>query len=180
MRLYTIGHSTRPADELIALLKDSGVDLLADVRSVPLSRHNPQFNADVLAGALAEAGIEYRHLKALGGRRGAQKLGQPSPNAGWRVAGFRNYADYALAPAFRDGLQTLLDLANDHTCAVMCAEAHWSRCHRRIITDHLLAAGHEVDHILGLGETGPARLTPHAQVQPDRSVHYPARQGVLL
>lgn len=180
MRIYTIGHSTRGQDELIGLLKEAGVTRLADVRSYPRSRSNPQFNAEVLGPALAEEGIAYRHMNALGGRRGRQALTGPSPNGLWRVEAFRNYADYALSPAFRAGLEALLEGAERQRTAVMCAEATWWRCHRRIITDYLLAAGIEVEHILGPGKSAAASLTPGAEAQPDGTLHYPASQGELF
>ena len=180
MTVYTIGHSTRAQDELIALLREPGVTLLIDVRSFPRSRANPQFNADVLSDALAGAGIGYRHMKALGGRRPAQDLGQPSPNGLWRESAFRNYADYALSPPFGQALAELRAAARERRCAVMCAEAVWWRCHRRIIADYLLAAGEEVRHILGPGDIQPAALTPGATPQADGTVHYPGDQGELF
>ena len=180
MTIYTIGHSTRGGDELIALLQEAGADFLVDVRSFPRSRSNPQFNIDTLPALLEAEGIGYRHLRELGGRRNKQDLGYPSPNGHWRNASFRNYADYALTPAFRAGLGELAELAEARRCAVMCAEAAWQRCHRQIVTDHLLAAGHEVVHILRPGKTETARLNPDAEIQSDRAVHYPAAQGELL
>ncbi len=180
MRIHTIGHSTRAQGALIGLLTEAGVELLVDVRSYPRSRRNPQFDAEALAAALVQAGIGYAQLKALGGKRGSQKGDAPSPNTAWREPGFRNYADYALTPAFRAGLADLRGLARARPTAIMCAEGHWSQCHRRIITDYLLAAGAEVVHILGPGASEPARLSPHAAPQPDGSLHYPARQGVLF
>ncbi len=180
MKVHTIGHSTRSQEELIDLLQEAGVEFLADVRSYPRSRTNPQFNADVLERALAGRGLGYRHLRALGGRRGVQDLPGPSPNGLWRETAFRNYADYALQPAFRAGLEELLALARERPTAIMCAEAPWWRCHRRIVTDYLLAAGVEVRHILGPGQVKPAELTPGAEPQSDGSVHYPAAQGDLF
>jgi len=180
MEVYTIGHSTRSLEELIALLREANVTVLIDVRSYPRSRANPQFNADVLAAALERAGLGYRHMKALGGRRGAQDLGRPSPNGLWRHGAFRNYADYALTPAFAVALGELRDLARDSRCAVMCAEALWWQCHRRIIADYLLAAGDEVLHILGPGQIEAATLTPGAELRPDGAVHYPGDQGELF
>ena len=180
MKLHSIGHSTRSSDELIVLLEESQVGLLIDVRAYPFSRRNPQFNAEVLSGALAEAGIAYRHLEALGGRRGPQALDDPSPNDSWREEAFRNYADYALTPGFREGLQALLQMTRDHTSAIMCAEADWRQCHRRIITDYLLVAGVEVVHILGPGEVEPARMTEGAVPQGDGGIHYPPAQGSLF
>lgn len=178
--VYTVGHSTRAVDELTALLRDAGVARLVDVRSLPRSRTNPQFNADTLPAALAAAGIDYRHMKGLGGLRGKQKLDRPSPNAGWRVAGFRNYADYALTPEFRDAFDELCALAEERPLAVMCAEAHWTRCHRRIIADYLLGAGFDVVHLVAPGRRESGRLSAGAEPQPDGTVHYPGDQGALL
>ncbi len=180
MKLFTIGHSTRPLEELIELLSRADVDLLVDVRSVPRSRTNPQFNADTLPEGLSSAGIGYRHIKALGGLRGRRKGGEPSANTLWRNDGFRNYADYALTAGFREGLGVLRALAREHTCAIMCAETLWWRCHRRIITDYLVTAGDEIIHILGPGKTEPGRLTRGAELQSDGALHYPAAQGTLL
>jgi uncharacterized protein (DUF488 family) len=180
MEVYTIGHSTRSQEELIGLLKETGVACLVDVRSFPRSRTNPQFNADRLAGALERAGIGYRHMKALGGRRGAQDLGRPSPNGLWRQEAFRNYADYALTAAFGFALGELRAMARQKRLAVMCAEALWWQCHRRIITDYLFAAGDEVLHILGPGKIESAVLTPGAEPQADGSLHYPGQQGELF
>jgi uncharacterized protein (DUF488 family) len=171
--VFTIGHSTRTVDELVSLLREAEVTLLVDVRSIPRSRAMPQFNIDVLPGALAAAGIRYEHLRALGGRRHHPKGSPPSPNTYWRVSAFRNYADYAETPEFRAGLDTLRELARDARCAIMCAEAVWWRCHRRIIADYLLAAGERVEHILGPGQIMQATMTPGAIVQPDGTLRYP-------
>jgi uncharacterized protein (DUF488 family) len=179
-RIYTIGHSIRSAEELIALLQAASVDLLVDVRSIPRSRRNPQFNIDTLPQTLAEARIGYHHVIELGGRRGAAGSAATSPNAGWREPAFRNYADYALTPEFHAGLDTLLEEAGTHTAAIMCAEAVWWRCHRRIIADYLLVRGIEVCHILGPEQLGPASLTPGAVPQPDGNILYPPDQPRLL
>jgi len=156
------------------LLRESDVDLLVDVRSVPRSRTNPQFNADTLPDALAASWIAYVHLSALGGLRHRRKNAAPSPNTLWRNDSFRNYADYASTAAFRAGFDKLRALARDHCCAIMCAEAVWWRCHRRIIADYLLAAGIPVVHIMGRNKADPATLTPGAQVLPDGSLLYSA------
>jgi uncharacterized protein (DUF488 family) len=177
--IFTIGHSTRTATEFTALLEQVGVDLLVDVRSIPRSRANPQFNADALPKGLADAGIGYRHLAALGGLRHRSKTAGPSPNVLWRVASFRNYADYAESDAFRAGLDELIALARDNRCAIMCAEAVWWRCHRRIIADYLLARGLAVEHVMGPDKTEPATLTPGARVLGERIV-YPAATPVIL
>ncbi len=171
---YTVGHSTRSVDELIALLGESGVDLVADVRTVPRSRTNPQFNADTLPDALARRGVGYRHIPGLGGLRGRRRDAPASPNSFWENRSFRNYADYALTPDFHAGLAELRALGRAHVCAIMCAEAVWWRCHRRIIADYLLAADEPVLHILGPGHVAPATLTPGARPQPDGSIIYPS------
>jgi uncharacterized protein (DUF488 family) len=171
--IFTIGHATRSVGELVALLQEAGVDLLVDIRSVPRSRANPQFNEDALPAPLAAAGIGYVHLKALGGLRHHPKGAPPSPNTLWRNDAFRNYADYATTAAFRAGLDELCTLAQRHSVAVMCAEAVWWRCHRRIVADYLLARGVAVRHIMGKGRRDPASLTPGAQPQSDGSVLYP-------
>ena len=162
------------------MLREAEVDLLADVRTVPRSRFNPQFNTDALPAPLAEAGIGYRHLAALGGLRHHPKGAPPSRNTGWRSEPFRHYADYTLTPSFRAGLDELLALARDHTPAIMCAEAVWWRCHRRIVTDYLLTEGVEVRHIMDHGKIDPASLTPGAEPQSDGTILYPAAQGELL
>jgi uncharacterized protein (DUF488 family) len=171
--VFTIGHSTRTKDEFIALLREFEVDQIVDVRSIPRSRTNPQFNTDVLPQTLAEAGIGYRHLKALGGRRHRAKNAAPSPNTLWRNVSFRNYADYAATDAFRAGLDELHAIARDHRCAIMCAEAVWWRCHRRIIADYLLSDGDRVVHIMAPGHADPATLTPGADVLPEGGIVYP-------
>lgn len=171
---YTVGHSTRSLAELVALLREPGIDCLADVRTLPRSRTNPQFNADVLPETLAPYGISYRHLPKLGGRRARRSDGRPSPNGLWRNLSFRNYADYAETAEFRDGLSRLRELGREHTVAIMCAEAVWWRCHRRIIADYLLASGEEVFHLLGAGKIQPAKMTPGASRMPDGTLVYPA------
>lgn len=171
--IFTVGHSTRTVAELVTLLRQVEVDLLVDVRSIPRSRAMPQFNLDRLPDSLAVEGIGYQHLPLLGGRRHHPNGASPSTNTFWRVVAFRNYADYAETAAFRAGLDGLLALAHRHRCAIMCAEAVWWRCHRRIIADHLLARGIPVQHIMGLGQVTAATLTPGAQVL-DETPCYPA------
>lgn len=172
--IFTIGHSTRSVAELVGLLRQVSVDLLADIRSVPRSRTNPQFNADALPAPLAAAGIGYRHLTALGGLRGRRKDRPPSPHTLWRNDAFRNYADYAATEAFRAGLDELEGLAGDHCCAIMCAEAVWWRCHRRIVADYLMVQGIAVAHIMGPSQISPAALTLGAQQLADGTILYPA------
>jgi uncharacterized protein (DUF488 family) len=172
--VFTIGHSTRTLAEFVALLRQVDVLLLVDVRSIPRSRMMPQFDEDALPETLAADGIRYRHLPALGGRRHHRKGAPPSLNTHWRVAAFRNYADYAETDGFRAGMDALHALARDQRCAIMCAEAVWWRCHRRIITDYLLAAGTRVEHIMGRGHVVPATLTPRARVMGDGTLRYDA------
>lgn len=170
---FTIGHGARSLPEFVDLLRESAVDLVVDVRSMPRSRTNPQFNQETFPGALTPLQIGYEHIAELGGLRGKQRLVQPSPNGLWRVRSFRNYADYALTDPFAAGLARLRDLGTQHRCAIMCAETVWWRCHRRLITDDLLAAGESVFHILGKYHVDEARLTPGAVVREDRKVTYP-------
>jgi uncharacterized protein (DUF488 family) len=170
----TIGHSTRTLATFIALLRQADVTLLADVRSIPRSRATPQFNGDTLPDFLAAAGIGYRHLGALGGRRHHRKGAPASRNLYWRVAAFRNYSDYAETAEFRTGLDALLTLGQDDRCAIMCAEALWWRCHRRIIADYLLTGGTHVEHIMGSDQVTAATLTPGARIMSDGTLCYPA------
>ena len=160
--VYTIGHSTRSQEELIDLLRHFGIATLADVRTMPRSRRNPQFNAEELAAALARRGIAYAHLPLLGGlRRG---LGEASPNLGWRNTSFRGYADYMQTPEFARGLEELRALAAGGPVAVMCAEAVPWRCHRSLIADALLIRGVAAPDIQGPGRTIAHALTPFARV----------------
>jgi uncharacterized protein (DUF488 family) len=170
--VFTIGHSTRAVGELIALLQEAGIERLVDVRSVPRSRMNPQFNANALPEPLRASGIGYSHLAALGGLRHHPRGAPQSPNTLWRSEAFRNYADYAMTPAFRAGLDQLLGLARAECCAIMCAEAVWWRCHRRIIADYLLAGGIAVTHIMGSAKLDPAAPTPGARTLRDGTILY--------
>ena len=170
---YTIGHSTRSIEEFVDLLQECEVRLVVDVRTVPRSRTNPQYNRDALPDALAPFQIGYEHVAALGGLRGKKHDVAPAVNAFWQNASFHNYADYALSAGFHAGLAHLRDLGAARTCAIMCAEAVWWRCHRRIISDYLIAAGEAVFHILGRGHVEPARLTEGARPGAD-GVVYPA------
>jgi uncharacterized protein (DUF488 family) len=171
---FTIGHSTRTLAKFVDLLRGSNVDLVVDVRSMPRSRTNPQFNLETLPEGLAPWQIGYKHMAELGGLRGKQRLAESSPNAYWRVRSFRNYADYALTEPFASGLAQLREQGSQQRCTIMCAEAVWWRCHRRIITDYLLAAGEQVMHILGTSQVEEARLTPGAILRDDGTVVYPA------
>ncbi|HEX2202946.1 MAG TPA: DUF488 domain-containing protein [Longimicrobium sp.] len=177
--VYTIGHSTRTLEEFLALLREHGVEFLVDVRRFPGSRRHPHFGSEALDASLAEAGIAYVHAEALGGRRASDAAtAARSPNTAWRNAAFRAYADYMATPEFRQALERLMALAAERTAAIMCAEAVPWRCHRRLITDALLARGVPVADITGPGRAAPAVLSPHAVVRPGGTVVYPAPGGV--
>ena len=170
--LFTVGHSTRSIAEFTNLLVENGIEHLFDVRAIPHSRRMPQFGIDQLPASLRDIGIAYEHMPALGGRRRAEKGAPPSPHTYWRIEAFRHYADYAESPAFADALDYVLDRAKQQRSGIMCAEALWWRCHRRIITDYALARGVSVIHIMGHGKTEPATMTPGAQVLPDKTLRY--------
>jgi uncharacterized protein (DUF488 family) len=177
--IHTIGHSTRPADELLALLAEHGVQVLVDVRRFPGSRRFPQYGAEALRRSLQGAGVEYRHEPDLGGRR-AERRGPgdpPSPNAGWRNPQFRAYADHMAAPEFLAAIDRVLGLAETRTVALMCAEAVPWRCHRGLIADLLVAQGMEVEDVLAPGRAEPHRMPPHAVVLPGGGVAYPPPAG---
>jgi uncharacterized protein (DUF488 family) len=175
---YTIGHSTRPIGDFVDLIRSAGVTFVADVRTVPRSRANPQYNRDVLPEALAACEIEYEHIASLGGLRGRTRDVPGDVNAFWQNESFRNYADYAMGESFRGGLTTLRNLGHTQRCAIMCAEAVWWRCHRRIIADYLIAAGETVFHILGPGHIDRAEQTSAARAGPHGSLVYPADSPV--
>ncbi len=173
-RVLAIGHSTRPVAELVEWLAAAGVVTLADVRTIPRSRANPQFEGPALARSLARAGIGYVHLPRLGGLRHARKGSEE--NAAWRNASFRGYADHMQTPEFEEGLCQLRALAKEGPIAVMCAEAVPWRCHRSLLADALLARGVVVEHVVGRGRTRPHRLTPFARIE-GRRVTYPPPPG---
>lgn len=170
---FTVGHSTRSLDELVGLLREFEVRCLVDIRTVPRSRSNPQFNRDTLPGDLAAAGIDYEHAAALGGLRRRSRTVPPEVNGFWTNDSFHNFADYALSAEFRAGLDRLIEMGRTTRCAIMCAEAVWWRCHRRIVADYLIARGETVLHIMAPGRSELARLTPRAVVQADGTVVYP-------
>jgi len=174
-KIATVGHSSRTMPELIAILQAHAIDLVVDVRTMPRSRFNPQFNKDDMPGPLSEAGIGYRHLPELGGLR---KPRADSTNTAWENASFRGYADYMQTPAFENGLRQLLELAAEHRTAVMCAEAVPWQCHRSLIADALSAKGVPVKHILSESKTEPHRITAFAKVENGR-VTYPSGQAKL-
>jgi uncharacterized protein (DUF488 family) len=171
---YTVGHSTRSLDEFAELLRAADVSLVADIRTVPKSRSNPQYNRDVLPDNLAAFQIGYEHIAELGGLRSKAKLVSPELNGFWQSQSFHNYADYALTERFAHGLERLIALGRTRCCAMMCSEAVWWRCHRRLVADHLLARGERVLHLMGRDRIEPATLTNGARVQPSGVVIYPA------
>jgi uncharacterized protein (DUF488 family) len=174
---YTIGHSTRSLAAFASLLDAVAVVSLADVRTVPRSRTNPQFNRDTLAAELEGRGIAYRHIAALGGLRGRQSGVPAATNGYWENESFHHYADYAMSAAFREGLVDLHVFADGGACAVMCAEAVWWRCHRRIIADYLLRDGAVVYHVLSADRIEPARPTESAKPGPEGSLVYPSSES---
>lgn len=173
--IFTIGHSTRPIETFIAMLRDAGVTMLADVRSIPKSRTNPDYNLATLPETLAPYQIGHIHIAELGGRRPRQPGVDPALNAFWQNQSFRNYADYAFSKSFGTGYRRLLDLSAKQRCAIMCAEAVWWRCHRRIIGDYLLSDGREVLHLMAPGRTERAKLTAAARPEGGHLVYPPER-----
>ena len=171
---FTIGHSNRSLEVFVALLRQADVTLVADIRKMPRSRTNPQFNETALPQALAGFGIGYDHVASLGGLRGKTAAMAPDINGFWTNKSFHNYADYALTEPFQAGLAHLLGAGRKQRCTLMCSEAVWWRCHRRIVADYLIANGREVFHIMGEGRLVPARLTPGAVVQAEGTIAYPA------
>jgi uncharacterized protein (DUF488 family) len=174
--IYTVGHSTRTLAELGAMLTAHGVDTLVDLRSIRRSRTNPQFNEARLSSYLARKAIRYRVIPPLGGRRPKAKPPPKHANDAWQNSAFRNFADHAETAEFRAGLAELIALAKQHTVAIMCSEAVWWRCHRRIVTDHLLAHRVPVVHLMSQRATTVATPTPFAVIRRGR-VHYPAARS---
>ena len=172
---FTIGHATRSIEEFVDLLQGSSVTFVADVRTVPRSRTNPQYNRETLPQSLAAVAVGYEHIASLGGLRSRKRDVPRQTNAFWQNASFHNYADHAMGPAFHEGLAHLRHLGRTQRCAIMCAETVWWRCHRRIITDYLLAAGETVFHILGPGQVKEAEINPAARVIADGRLSYPAQ-----
>lgn len=168
--IYTIGHSTRPINEFVAMLNAHGVTRLIDVRTIPKSRHNPQYHRDALEARLQEAGIGYEHMKALGGLRWPR---EDSPNAGWRNESFRGYADYMQTVEFASALDALIGAAAHGRVAIMCAEAVPWRCHRSLIADSLTAQGYPVQHIMSPTKANRHSITSFANLQ-GTSITYPA------
>jgi uncharacterized protein (DUF488 family) len=160
--LYTIGHSTRTLDELVAALKAHGIETLVDIRAFPMSRRLPHFNRETLENELPKLSIRYVWMKSLGGYRKATR--QDSPHTALRNASFRNYADYTLAPEFEQAMAELLRFAEQSRTAYMCAERVYFRCHRMIVSDWLVAHGHEILHIDAEGPARPHKLMPEARL----------------
>ncbi|OHB75941.1 MAG: hypothetical protein A2Z25_17345 [Planctomycetes bacterium RBG_16_55_9] len=175
-RIYTIGHSTLPFEPFVSLLKEFGIDLVADVRRFPSSRKFPHFNRPVLRERLAAEGIDYLWLEALGGRRHSDKR-QASANTALKSLGFRNYADYMAMEEFRSAVQKLLSVAVIHRTAIMCAEKLYWKCHRRILSDYLTAQGVEVVHVLDTGKSSIHTLTPDAVVIKTGITYPPPKSG---
>ena len=175
-KIWTIGHSTRSLAELLELLEEFEIQLLADVRQFPMSRRYPHFNEPALKKALERKKIAYEHFLDLGGRRKALK---DSPNSAWRHEAFRGYADYMETEPFREGIQHLLQLASKKRTAIMCAEAVWWRCHRGLVSDYLKVMGIEVCHIMAPGKAEPHPFTGAASVYEGR-LSYAAAQAELL
>jgi len=170
--IFTIGHSNHPVDQFVGLLRQHGVESLVDIRRFPTSRRYPQFNQPNLTNSLAEQDIGYHWLEALGGRRGRRSPDFESPNFGIKDESFRNYADYMLTDDFQAGIEKLLDIAKQQRTAIMCAEVSFLQCHRRLVSDYLMANGLSVQHILPTGELQPHILTSGAQMT-NGGVTYP-------
>lgn len=170
--VYTIGHSTRTLDEFISLLRAHAVNQVVDVRTIPRSRHNPQFNFETIPSSLSRAGLKYVHMPGLGGLRHAKP---DSLNTGWRNASFRGYADYMQTPEFEENLEKLVELAKDDRVAIMCAEAVPWRCHRSLIGDALTVRGIRTEDIMSTTQCRLHTLTPFAQAQ-GTTVTYPAER----
>ena len=160
---FTIGHSTRSIPDFVDVLRSGPVELVIDVRTVPRSRTNPQYNQDVLGEALAPYQVGYSRIAELGGLRGRSHDVPPETNGWWENRSFHNYADYALSDSFRDGLDQLVAIGRKRRTAIMCSEAVWWRCHRRIVADYLLAHGEAVFHLMGPGKVVPAKLSEAAR-----------------
>ena len=167
--LYTVGHSTRTIDELIAALAAHQIQTLVDIRAFPMSRRLPEFNRDSLEQSMPAAGIHYVWMKALGGYR--KKILEESPNIALRNPSFRNYADYMLMPEFEQAMSEILALAASSRTAYMCAERPYFRCHRMLVSDWLVAHGHEVLHIDAQGPAKPHTLTAEARVVDGRLIY---------
>ena len=174
--LFTIGHSTRPIDEFLALLKENHVSLLVDVRTIPKSRHNPQYWGTTLEVSLSEVGIGYQHISELGGLRKPQK---DSHNTGWRNRSFHGYADYMETKEFEAALKELIGLAKAEIVVIMCAEAVPWRCHRNLIADVLTVRGYKIGHIMGIGKVTEHKITSWATVRGKHLIYAPLPEAIV-
>ncbi len=165
LRVYTVGHSTRSADEFVSVVHAHGIRQVVDIRTVPRSRRNPQFSREAMAEWLPRHGVVYTHAPALGGLRRPRA---DSANRGWRHPSFRGYADYMQTPAFAAAIEPLIVDASRLPTAIMCAEAVWWRCHRRLVADALIVRGAEVWHVMTAATAQPHHLTPFARVEGNR------------
>jgi uncharacterized protein (DUF488 family) len=175
--IFTIGHSNHPIERFLELLRQHTIEELVDIRRFPGSRKHPHFNRERLQDSLKGVGIDYRWIEALGGRRGTVSE-DTSDNSAWRNASFRNYADYMATREFREGVEILIAAAAKERTAMMCAEGLWWQCHRRLVSDFLLAGGHAVEHIMPNGQHKLHVLTPGAVVAEGR-VTYPAPRNLF-
>jgi uncharacterized protein (DUF488 family) len=166
--IFTVGHSTRSIDEFVELLRAHSVREIVDIRSIPRSRHNPQFNADLLKHSLEQRDMSYKHIKELGGLRRARK---DSPNLGWRNASFRGFADYMATGEFSEGLESLIDIAKERETAIMCAEAVPWRCHRSLIADALTKKGWMVRDIMSRNVAARHLLTPFLKMKKGQLIY---------
>lgn len=174
-KIFTIGHSTRTLDEFIALLREFKIEVLVDIRRFPGSRRLPHFNRESLEKSIPAAGIEYIWLEDLGGRRSGPDLAK-SQNPGLRHPAFRNYADYMQTEQFQKTVERLIQIATEKTTAIMCAEKLFWKCHRRLLSDYLIAHGAAVEHIMESGRLQPHKLSYDAVINPDGNVIYPSNQ----
>lgn len=178
LTVFTVGHSNHPIERFRAILKQTGIEMLADIRRFPGSRKHPHFHGDALASALIQHGIAYHWIEALGGRRPKVRNEAQSQNSGLRNQSFRNYADYMATPQFRAGLEELMTLAQERRTAMMCAEGLFWQCHRRLVSDYLVAAGADVQHIFPNGTTKPHVMTSGVRVA-EGGVTYPAAKSLF-
>lgn len=176
LSIFTIGHSNHPLDRFLALLAQHEVEALVDIRRFPGSKKYPHSHRDNLAAALWKAGVEYRWLEALGGRRHKQR--DESPNLGLENKGFRNYAGYTLTDEFREGVEKLLDAARHKQTAIMCAEGLFWQCHRRLVSDFVVANGATVQHVMPTGDLRPHKLTKDAVIESGQ-VTYPGEKSLF-
>ena len=175
---FTVGHSSQPIEVFVSELADLDIKMVVDVRAVPRSRKNPQYNRDVLSNTLSSFSLGYTHIPELGGRRSHGPV-PPTVNGFWQNQSFHNYADYAMGDEFQASLRRLRQVGHAQRCAIMCAEAVWWRCHRRIIADYLIAAGEKVIHILAKGRTEPAYISETAVRVPNGALAYPRASTIV-